>query len=583
MKIESNIREKIVIGFILIIAAVLYLGFMFHDTLSPDEALYAWNAKQLSENHSLLFSLNTWQNDPLFLIVIQIFDLFFLQELACRLAALMFGVLGIFFIYLLGRELKGTTLGLLSALFLTLNPWYWMMSERILLDVPLTTMIILNSHFLLKCYKTKNTPFLFLSIFSIILVILTKSVGVMMLPFNILILSYVYLTREKIRNNWFWYIALIIVICGNLVWILQDELTYILHSFSLARLHENYTVANNIFDILFGYVPSQFYVLLYVLLFIFILHLGYMVTKTKDKFPYAFLIMWIMSVFMFRLLFGGGTVIRYVLPSVPALILLIVLTLGDSVNYVKREYNINMRVLKGVIIVITFLISFGLLLQGIQISKFTSYSKTGFKEAGNWLHENVEPETSIIYSGSPYQIRYYSDFDCGPENRTLACFYNTNIGIPQKLYRIVEETDKTLYLQIDFREKFQPDWIKDMEHADYLKSLGFNVVYVVTKKQPFYISAPTQSKTTFLEEFNITPYQIYPGKNIIFPTGIEAYAGILDGGEYLEELGFKRASTIQDYVHFALTIEDTYIDQPVVLIFKRDPVTQTDNQTNIPK
>ena len=65
---------------------------------------------------------------------------------------------------------------------------------------------------------------------------------------------------------------------------------------------------------------------------------------------------------------------------------------------------------------------------------------------------------------------------------------------------------------------------------------------------------------------------IYYGDNMIFPIDLEGYGGFMYDGKYLEELGFKQASSLLDYTKFAFTLEDTYIEQPVVLIFKRASV-----------
>ena len=170
-KLKKLVLSNILIILILVFAIVLYTHFMLHNTLSPDEALYAWNAMQLYEEPFLIFSEQIWQDASLFYVTVGIFDVFLPQEFAARLVPVLFALFGIFMIYLLGNELKNKNMGLLAALFLTLNPWYWMMSNRILLDVPLTAMIILNCYFLVKFCKSYENKFLFLSGISFILVL----------------------------------------------------------------------------------------------------------------------------------------------------------------------------------------------------------------------------------------------------------------------------------------------------------------------------------------------------------------------------------------------------------------------------
>jgi hypothetical protein len=301
-----------------------------------------------------------------------------------------------------------------------------------------------------------------------------------------------------------------------------------------------------------------------------------MIVFKQDRFIFLFILLFLCSILIFRTFFGAVTVVRYLLPLVPFLLLLIIFVLYQDLVNIKNRFNIRNIY---IVILIIILIILPLLVQGIQINKFTSYSKTGFNEAGIWLGENIDSEKSIIFAGNPMQIRYYSGFDCAQEDEILVC-YSTNKGIPFKrdfITYIEQNPEQTIFLQMDFREKYQPGWIKRLDSAEDLKLWGFELAYVVTKKQPFYMSPPTQAKTEFLESFNITPYEIFPGDNIIFPPGIEAYAGNWDNGAYLEELGFKKADSLFDYMGFAFSLEDTYMDQPVVLIFKRDPINLTEN------
>lgn len=566
---KKLIKSNILIILILVFALILYTYFMLHNTLSPDEAMYAWNAKQLYENPSLIFSEQMWGiTPPMFYIIVAVFDIFLPQEFAARLVPVLFALSGIFLIYLLGKEIKNKKLGLLAALFLTLNPWFWMISNRILLDVPLTTLAILNSYFLIKLYKTKENKFLALSIISFILIILTKSVGIMFLPLNIIIIFYVYF-RNKIKNPLKYIIPILLTIVFTL-FLFWSQISKYIKYLSLDKIKSNYLIINNIFDVLFGYVPSQLYLLLYLAAIVFFIALIYLIIKSNQRFVYYFLLLWIASVFIFRLFFGSSDIVRYVLPALPALLLLILLVLYELLTKIEIKYIY--------IILLIAIISIPLLLQGAQINKFTSYSKTGFREAGTWLKENVDPDNSIIYAGSPFQTQYYSGFECAEENKILLCYGDRPTGIPLYAKYVLNETDKTIYLQMNFREKYQPPWITNLHNAPVLISMGFKLEKAIYKKQPFYITPPTQAKTEFFEFLNITPYTIYEGENIIFPPRIEAYSGYSYDTTYLEELGFKKASSLSDYIKFAITLEDTYVDQPVILIFKKDPdfTTHTD-------
>jgi hypothetical protein len=574
--------KKHLLKIIIIFSLLLYVSFAFHNTLSPDEAYYSWQARQLL-GEPTIFLENFNDYGVVVPIIIAVFDIFLPTEFAASLIGVLLGILGVYLIYLLGKELRNKNIGLVSALFLGINPWYWMLTCRILLDVPITVFVILNVLMLTKFYKTKKQKFLNYSILTFLIVLFTKSIGVLFLPLNLLIIFMSLYPFKKIKKTNFMISILFSIISILIIFFVyfQNIIYFFKRYINFGRIQENYLVINNLYNIMFGYIPNQLFILFYLLSIFFVGLLIYLFIKNKkQRWIYYILVFWIISVFSFRLFFGGYFIVRYVITSLPALILLIMIILNDSYQLINKKLKIKKLYL--IIIIIILIIPF--LLQGYQINKFTSYSKTGFKESGTWLKENVNVEDSIIYSGNPQQIRYYSGFEFfnKPYNISKADI-NEIIFMSHKSVSISKKPElldkfnkkylknkSTTYLQIDFREKNQPSWVNpNITNAKIITDLGFEVVYVVKKKQPFYMAPPTADKNDFLNYFNITPYIVYEGKNKIFPPNIEAYSGINDGGEYLEEIGFKKADSLFDYIKFSLTFDDTYVEQPLVIIFKK--------------
>jgi len=566
-----KIMKQYGIYLILILAAILYLSFAFHDTLSPDEAHYAWQAKSIFEEPSNL-NEKLRDYDVVVPFTIIIFDMFMPQEIASRLVGVIFGILGVLLVYLVGRELKDENVGLISALFLAISPWYWMLSDRILFDVPLTTIALFNIYLLIRFQRTKEMRFLGLSVFSFVLLLLTKAVGIMFLPMNLILILSAYYPFKKIQTKKMLTIiisCLLLLIIPVLIYF-QMISHYFTRYFSFERILENYLVINNLYNILLGYIPNQVFILLYILSLLLVGFLIYQIINNKSQRSiYLILTLWIFSVFSFRLFFGGHVIIRYVLPALPAIILFLVILTHDLYQIILKQKIIKKKYLNSIVLLSIILMACFSLVQGYQMNKFTSYSKTGFREAGVWLKENVNSEDSIIYSGNPNQIRYNSGFGY-QNNGGIIWTRHPSIGIPKKSSQIESFNKTSIYLQIDFREKYQPNWVRpNITNAKIISELGFEPVKVVYKNQPFYMAPPTKDKNEFLEFFNITPYTIHPGKNKIFPPNIEAYSGISDDGEYLEELGFTKADSLMDYIRFAMTFDDTFIEQPVIIIFKK--------------
>src|SRR3989344_9370126 len=126
--VKSFLKDKWNIAFlvILIIAAIIRIQYMINDSMWPDEALYTWYGYKLLHSPSYLFSTEFTHTISYFpSILIAFFSIFTSSFAAGKITALLFGVSGIVFVYLLGKEMKDGFVGLLAAIFLTFNPIHW--------------------------------------------------------------------------------------------------------------------------------------------------------------------------------------------------------------------------------------------------------------------------------------------------------------------------------------------------------------------------------------------------------------------------------------------------------------------------
>jgi len=123
--------------------------FISKESLSPDEALYMHISRNLVSDPLALEDCGGrffFQNPPLFMYALSLLFRLFGGE-SIRVAHSLPILLGsgtVLLVYLLGRSLYGSSVGLLSAALLSVNPLHWWMSTRILIDVPLTFTIYLS-------------------------------------------------------------------------------------------------------------------------------------------------------------------------------------------------------------------------------------------------------------------------------------------------------------------------------------------------------------------------------------------------------------------------------------------------------
>jgi len=570
------ISNKFII-IILLLVAILYSIFLFHDTLSPDEAVVLWYS----------VSTNPYPAErPLLPIIISFFDFFLPNEVAGRIVVFLFSLLGIFFIYLLGKEIKNDLIGFLAAVFLSLNPWYWMMSNRILQDVPLTTITIITCYFLFKYLKYNNKSNLILSLVFLIISFFMKEMAVVLVPFVLFFLLFGVIKNNNL-NNWYKKINISFIFLFGISFVIfvilflgkKFIMKYVFYFLSYSMPSFFLALINNIHDLIelmFGYVPHFLLIVLYLFLFMFLLVLIYSFIKSRDKLFYLFLIFWFLIIFVFRIFFGGD-IIRYLLPLLPAMIFLVLLSFSDFISLLidsKKKYFKYMKInMKKIVIIIIFLFVMFYLIIGFKVGFMSSFNKPGFKEAGTWLSDNVNKDNSIIYASSLKQVRYYSGIDYINNGGSIYSQESyDSVGLPIDVETLIfREPNKSSYLVVDFREKLQANWVYhiNVSTSERFSDMDFKLVYVVFKDQPFYIQPPNQDRNEFLSYFNITPYELTSnGSEIYFP-GAETYTYNFDDGEFIESIGFERADSLLDYVEFMLT-KPTYLKQPVVLIFKRE-------------
>jgi len=144
-----NHREKYGFCLIVMISLSLRVVFINHKSLWPDEALYLYISQNLISNPLDLKGIQGdifFLNPPLFLYVLSLLlriDILDPRVLARSLTILM-DTGTVIIVFFMARALFGTSVGLISASLLSVNPLHWSTSTRILTDVPLTFFMALS-------------------------------------------------------------------------------------------------------------------------------------------------------------------------------------------------------------------------------------------------------------------------------------------------------------------------------------------------------------------------------------------------------------------------------------------------------
>lgn len=166
--------------------------------VSWDEAWYGAIARNILNSGNLLFL--SWNGSiysdhpPAGFWIIAFFEwVFGDNEFGVRVGSAIFGLLGLYLTYLLGRELFSKTVGFVSALALSSTYWYLYRSRSGNLDIFLTVFFVLTIYLAFK--SSKNPKFLLLFSLSLGMLVLTKS----LIPLTILPALAVIFFRSKIK------------------------------------------------------------------------------------------------------------------------------------------------------------------------------------------------------------------------------------------------------------------------------------------------------------------------------------------------------------------------------------------------
>src|SRR3989338_2464385 len=338
-----------------------------------------------------------------------------LGELSLKFIVTLFSIAGIFFTYLIIKDMYDKKTAIITTLLLSVFWMHLFYSARILVDVPSLTMWTVILYFFWKAVNTHQSKYYALTG---ILIALGTLLRFPTLIIGAVILIYLLATeRHKFlldKNFWIMGAGSIAIIIPYFIW---------------ATLK----FGNPIYQFVYGGgaagqaigLPS---ILTYLNLFpfyfqipgiiIFVIGLFYFATQTRAE-------------------------ERYIMFIFPAAFLIITRGLFYIENFVKK-LNLNLaKIITIVLIVIMVLMQINFANTSI-VKSSTSYMPV--KDAGIWIKEN-SPENLIVYTMSVPQIQYYSELT------TLS------YGGGSEAFDKIIQSGKPAYFVISIFEG-HPDWVE---------------------------------------------------------------------------------------------------------------------------
>jgi hypothetical protein len=372
-----------------------------------DEAIYSGQAGTLAgkeefENHFSIFRAHPLLLQSIVSIMIGIFGV---SDTVSRIAPAVLGILTIIFTYMIGKTLFETKMAMISAIVLTILPYHILLSRQVLLDVSLSFFYILTLYFLVRHLKNpKNALWVYLVGASAGLSFISKEAGIFALISSIVCL---FLIRTISFRN------VLIVIASFLL----ASSPYWLPILTIPEAHENAVKYWNWQKTRDPNQPHLFYATIlsqealgYVLTGLCVISTVYALRTGNIKKPEIFmLLVWIaVPLILFHFLAVKG--FAFVLPIIPAFVLLGISFLFS--DWVKKMHGHRILILG--IIPLIFVFSGHPLHYVMQIppiylvgSGEDPYAKNG----AMWIKDNVPQAGKFLTLDirTANIIKYYSN------------------------------------------------------------------------------------------------------------------------------------------------------------------------------
>lgn len=348
-KFKLNIFENknIFIIIILLIVFSAYLRFkkLTYQSLWLDE-LYSIN---LTTRSSILKIINYCMardvHPPFYYLSLKIWEnIFGVNEYSVRFLSAVFGVLGVFSIYFLGKELFSKRVGLFSAAILSSNYFHLYYSQEVRMYSLLFLLSTLSFLFLIKLIKAPSKINAFLYITFTLSLIYTHYFGFFSFVSQIIFLVFFILTGSRHKDKIFLKHILFSVSTISILyfpWIFSIFRLIKLKSFWIPKPPLDFYV--DYFKAFFGYEP--FLVTLFSVLFLI-----YLLDKTEETFKqHKFLLLcWIIITlfipYLRSLNHPSLLQAKYAIAILPALIIIVSKGI-DSFSEMTTQYLLIMLII----------------------------------------------------------------------------------------------------------------------------------------------------------------------------------------------------------------------------------------------
>lgn len=473
-KTRPSKNELLLLTLLIICAIILRVWDLGAVGFNNDEAIYSGQAATLAGYDEFQKHFSIFRAHPLLLqfTISVMFGMFGISDAISRIVPAVFGVSTIILTYFIGKNLYDRKIAIVTTIVITILPYHILLSRQVLLDVALSFFYTLTLFFIIRHLTSPRHPFwLYLVGASAGLSFLSKEVGIFALMSTIMCL---FLFKTITLRN-FLIVISTFLLASSPHWI---PVLTIPEAHEAAVKYWNWQTSRdpNQSDIFYARLISQ-EALGYVLTALCLLSIIHALKSKNIKKPAVFLLLvWIaLPLTLFQFLAVKG--FSFVLPTIPAFVLLGVSFLFT--NWMKRIRGYRIVLVAVIPLIIVFSgPPLHYVLQIPPIYLVGSGEEPHARAAANWIDDNLSDKAKFLTLDirTANIIKYYSNHDAfslhSNQNPAYTKVENSDLAI------LNGEIDFLVY-EIYLAERF--GYLKDEEDELNELVIKYNAIPIHTE------------------------------------------------------------------------------------------------------